>query len=104
MKHLLIALLLVLSTVVAEARPAKWCGWWMRTQFGGGPEYNLARNWKKRGVPTSPHIGAVVVWPHHVGYIVGQDSKGRWLIKSGNDGNKVRTRVWNLRGAVFRSI
>ncbi len=22
-------------------RPARWCGWYMRTQFGGGPEYNL---------------------------------------------------------------
>ena len=31
------------------SRPGKWCGWWMRTQLGGGPEYNLARNWARRG-------------------------------------------------------
>src|SRR5680860_1720840 len=53
------------------ARPARWCGWWMRTQKGGGPELNLARNWARWGHPSGPKVGAVVVWPHHVGMITG---------------------------------
>jgi hypothetical protein len=83
------------------ARPAQWCGWWMRTQFGGGPEYNLAWNWRRRGTPSQPHIGAIVVWRHHVGYITGRTSKG-WIVKSGNDSNAVRARVRSLKGAVIR--
>src|SRR5687767_11297002 len=47
-------------------RPSRWCGWWMRTQKGGGSELNLARNWKNWGRPTGPRVGAVVVWNHHV--------------------------------------
>lgn len=87
-------------------RPAKWCGWWMRTQFGGGPEYNVARNWAKRGTSAGgPAVGAVVVWPHHVGIIVGRAENGRWLVKSGNDSNAVRTRARGLGGAIaFRYV
>jgi hypothetical protein len=83
-------------------RPKRWCGWWMRTQRGGGPEFNLARNWAKYGRSTAPQVGAVVVWRSHVGEIVGQAGSGQWLIRSGNDGGQVRTRVWSLKGAVFR--
>ena len=42
-------------------KPARWCGWWMRTQKGGGPEMNLARNWARWGSPSGPRVGAVVV-------------------------------------------
>jgi len=83
------------------ARPAHWCGWYMRTQYGGGPEYNLAWSWRKRGVPSSPHIGAIVVWRHHVGFITGRTAKG-WIVKSGNDSNAVRSRVRSIKGAVIR--
>lgn len=85
-------------------KPGKWCGWWMRTQFGGGPEYNVAWNWRKRGVASSPHVGAVVVWRHHVGVIVGRAPNGMWIVKSGNDGNAVRTRARSIAGAVIRSL
>jgi hypothetical protein len=87
-------------------RPGKWCGWWMRTQFGGGPEYNLARNWSKRGVSANgPQVGAVVVWPHHVGYITGRSADGRWIVKSGNDGGRVRERARSVSGAIaFRMV
>ena len=84
------------------ARPGKWCGWWMRTQKGGGPQYNVAWNWRRWGSPTSPQVGAVVVWPHHVGVITGQAANGRWVVKSGNDGNRVRERARSVSGAVFR--
>jgi hypothetical protein len=84
-------------------RPARWCGWWMRTQKGGGPELNLARNWANWGRPSGPQVGAVVVWPHHVGVITGRAANGQWIVKSGNDGGRVRERPRSVAGAVFRT-
>lgn len=83
-------------------RPGRWCGWWMRTQKGGGSELNLARNWKGWGRPTGPRVGAVVVWNHHVGMITGRTADGNWIVKSGNDGGRVRERPRSVAGAVFR--
>lgn len=83
-------------------RPSRWCGWWMRSQKGGGPELNLARNWAKWGRPTGPRVGAVVVWRSHVGMITGRNAAGQWIVKSGNDGGQVRERVRSVKGAVFR--
>lgn len=83
-------------------RPGKWCGWWMRTQKGGGPEFNVAWNWRKYGSPSGPQVGAVVVWRHHVGMIVGRAENGKWIVKSGNDGGAVRTRARSVSGAIFR--
>jgi hypothetical protein len=74
----------------------------MRTQLGGGPEYNLAANWRHYGRASGPQVGAVVVWPHHVGMITGRASNGLWIVKSGNDGNAVRERARSVSGAVFR--
>ncbi len=87
----------------AGGRPRAWCGWWMRTQLGGGPEYNLAANWRNYGRPSGPQVGAVVVWPHHVGMITGRAANGQWIVKSGNDGNAVRERPMSVAGAVFRA-
>ena len=83
-------------------KPARWCGWWMRTQKGGGPEMNLARNWARWGSPSGPRVGAVVVWPHHVGLITGQTARSEWIVRSGNDGGRVRERPPSVAGAVFR--
>jgi hypothetical protein len=83
-------------------RPSQWCGWWMRTQRGGGPEYNLAWNWTKYGSPGSPQVGAVVVWSHHVGMITGRAANGQWIVKSGNDSGRVRERARSISGAVVR--
>jgi hypothetical protein len=86
-------------------RPAAWCGWQMRQWFGGGPEYNLAINWASRGVATVAHVGAVVVWPHHVGYITGRANDGRWIVKSGNYANRIAEVPMSLRGVVaFRDL
>lgn len=85
-------------------RPRAWCGWWMRTQRGGGPEYNLAWNWSRRGKPTEPKVGAVVVWRHHVGEITGRAKNGQWIVRSGNDGGRVRERPRSVAGAVFRIL
>ncbi|MFN3868834.1 MAG: hypothetical protein ACK4MF_07205 [Hyphomicrobiaceae bacterium] len=86
----------------AGGRPRQWCGWWMRTQRGGGPHLNVAWNWRNYGSPASPQVGAVVVWRHHVGQIVGRAADGRWLVQSGNDGGAVRTRPRSVAGAVIR--
>jgi hypothetical protein len=105
---LAIAVLAMVGVSSAEARnsaggrPSQWCGWWMRTQLGGGPEYNLAANWRGWGRPSKPQVGAVVVWPHHVGMITGKASNGKWIVKSGNDGGAVRERPRSVEGAVFR--
>jgi hypothetical protein len=91
----------------ADARPAQWCGWFMRQVFGVADRaYNVARNWARWGHRAAgPQIGAVVVWWHHVGLIEGgPDAHGRWLVRSGNDGHAVRTRYLSLAGAIaFRT-
>jgi hypothetical protein len=82
-------------------RPAAWCGWEMRQLVSGdpGPAFNLARNWAHWGQSGPAGVGAVVVWPHHVGKIVGQEG-GEWVIESGNDGHRVRTRPLSIAGAI----
>jgi hypothetical protein len=74
----------------------------LRTQKGGGPELNLASNWRHWGRPSGARVGAVVVWAHHVGMITGRTASGQWIVKSGNDGGRVRERPRSVRGAVFR--
>ena len=82
-------------------RPRAWCGWQMRQLVGidPGPQFNLARNWTRWGHPGPAGIGAVVVWPHHVGKIVGRQD-GMWVIQFGNDDNRLRTRPLSIGGAI----
>jgi hypothetical protein len=88
-------------------RPGAWCGWYARQLVGSdpGPAYNLARNWARWGRASSPGVGVMVVWPHHVGMITGQAPNGQWIVKSGNDGGgKVRERARSIAGAIaFRA-
>jgi hypothetical protein len=73
----------------------------MRQLVGADPgqAYNLARNWAHWGHAGPAGIGAVVVWAHHVGKIVGREG-GQWVIESGNDGHQVRTRPRSIGGAI----
>jgi hypothetical protein len=89
------------SQVQDMRRPAAWCGWQMRQLVSGdpGPSFNLARNWARWGQSGPAGIGAVVVWSHHVGKIVGQQG-GMWIIESGNDGHQLRTRPLSIAGAI----
>lgn len=84
-----------------RGRPSAWCGWEMRQLVSGdpGPEFNLARNWAHWGRSGPPGIGAIVVWSHHVGKIVGREG-GEWVIESGNDDHAVRTRPRSIAGAI----
>lgn len=91
-------------------RPGRWCGWFMQhdtgvTSRGTGLNLNRAIEWSRVGHPTSPGVGVIVVWRHHVGKIVGQTDKGQWIVRSGNDGRRVRERPRSIANAVaFRSI
>jgi hypothetical protein len=83
-------------------KPRAWCGWWMRKHLGvANPAGNLARWWAGYGRPAhGPHVGAIVVWRHHVGRITGRTADGRWIVKSGNDGHRVRERPRSVAGAI----
>ena len=81
-----------------------WCGWWMRSRHGGGPVYNLAWAWAKRGQPSDPHTGAIAVFRHHVVELVEHVKGNIWIAISGNDGNRVRTRPRSIQGAVIRAL
>jgi len=86
-----------------DIRPTAWCGWYMRQIFHvADRSYNWAPNWAQWGHASfGPQVGAVVVWTYHVGLIAGgPDKQGRWLVKSGNDGNAVRTRYLSIAKAI----
>lgn len=88
--------------VVNWIKPRAWCGWWMRRHLGvANPAGNLARWWAGYGRPAhGPHVGAIVVWRHHVGRITGRTADGRWIVRSGNDGHRVRERPRSVAGAI----
>ena len=65
----------------------------------------LARNWARVGSRAyGPAAGVIVVWRHHVGIITGQDARGRWIVKSGNDGGRVRERVRSLSHVIAMRV
>jgi hypothetical protein len=89
-----------------HGRPSAWCGWWLGRHLGmGDRRLWLARNWAQVGRNIGrPQVGAVVVWRHHVGIITGR-AGAQWIIKSGNDGRRVRERPRSIAGAIaFRRV
>ena len=101
-----------LRRVMAEGagrvvRPRAWCGWWLGRYLGMlDRKLWLARNWTHVGRPAhGPHVGAIVVWARgrrhgHVGIITGRTADGRWIVKSGNDGHRVRERPRSVADAI----
>ena len=86
--------------------PSRWCGCYLAHYFGMPHRKDLwrARNWVHVGRATRPRVGAIVVWRNHVGVIVGKTARG-WVVKSGNDGNRVRSRVRTIHNAIaFRAL
>lgn len=102
---LLCVLLSTCNNAPAFARPpgcpVKWCGCFMRIEEGrSDPSLNLARNWARVGRDAGgPAVGVLVVWPNHVGKITGREASG-WIVRSGNDGGRVRERVRSVAGAI----
>lgn len=95
----------VRETIRAVGRPRAWCGWWLGRHLGMTTRHLWkASNWASVGSNAGgPRVGAIVVWRHHVGIITGHNAMG-WVVKSGNDGHRVRERVRSLAGAIaFRS-
>lgn len=94
------------ATMPGLARPARWCGWYARHHLvpaDPGPRFNAACAWRDYGTAASgPAVGVLVIWcskhHRHVGKIVGGEP-GQWIIKSGNDGGRVRERLRSVRGA-----
>lgn len=89
-----------------HGRPAAWCGWWLGQHLGiSNRNLWIARNWASVGSSSGgPQVGAIVVWRHHVGIITGHNAMG-WVVKSGNDGHRVRERPRSLAHAIaFRRV
>ncbi len=85
----------------SSGRPHAWCGFAMRQWLGvADAAFNLAAHWIHWGHPGSPALGAVVVYPHHVAQIVGPCHDGGCIMRSGNDGNAIRTRWRKLAGNI----
>lgn len=107
----LVALACLMAVLPAEARKyhhhVPWCGLYMM-QITGKHNPRLARaiEWRREGYDAGgPCVGCIVVWPHHVGKIVGRNDRGQWMVLSGNDGNRVRTRPRDLgRAVAFRRL
>jgi hypothetical protein len=105
---ILLTIGLVGLSSAADARTG-WCGQYARQNLVAsdpGTQYNLACNWRNWGRPTSAQVGAMVIWcsskHRHVGKIVGPCVGDKCLVKSGNDGGAVRTRMRSVAGATFR--
>ena len=107
---------LIIGAIVAAtlATPAQvrtpWCGIYARKHLVAsdpGPAFNPACEWLEWGSPTSPHVGAPVIWRRakgrgHIGKTTGTDANENFLITSGNDGGAVRTRARSITGTRFR--
>jgi hypothetical protein len=98
------------ETVSYEGRPAgcphAWCGCWLASHLGiSGRSLWLARNWARIGHSAGgPQVGAIAVWPHHVGQVRAVDGN-RILLLSGNDGRAVRERWRTTAGIIaYRGI
>lgn len=94
------------TSVALAGRPSgcparAWCGCWLAHYLGMPARHLwLAANWRFVGRPAGgPAVGAIVVWRHHVGIITGR-AGSRWVVKSGNDGRRVRERPRALAGAI----
>ncbi len=85
-----------------DPRPRAWCGYWMRHRHGVADRaYNLARKWAAWGSAASgPCKGCIGVQPHHVFEVVEVIGPGKVLAISGNDGNRVRTRIRSTRHVI----
>lgn len=92
--------------VVHSPRPRAWCGWWLGRQLGLlSRSLWLARNWAHVGSPAGKHVGAIVVWRHHVGKITAVRADGAIKVLSGNDGRAVRDRWRSARGVIaYRAL
>lgn len=61
----------------------------------------LARSFASYGTPApGPVPGAIVVFPHHVGFVMRVEGPGRIRVVSGNHGHRVGEGVYSTRRAI----
>ena len=98
---LCVALASTAAHASADPRPERWCGWQLRQWLHVADRaYNRAAHWAEYGTAAAgAAVGVIVVWPHHVGKITG-GSPGHWIVKSGNDGHRVRERERDVSRAI----
>jgi uncharacterized protein (TIGR02594 family) len=70
-----------------------WCSglacWCMEQGGYRSPRDARAISWRSWGRETEPRLGAVVVFPHHVGFFMGRRDDGRIDLLGGNQSNRV---------------
>lgn len=94
------------------ARPSncparRWCGCYLAERFGlTDRRLWAARQWLRVGRElTGPRVGAIAVYPHHVGVITEVIAPNRFKMLSGNDGGAVRERERSTVGVIgYRQI
>lgn len=78
----------------------KWCGCFLVKHLGlSDRSLWVARNWARVGRASSLHVGAIVVWRHHVGKVTAIEGN-RIRVLSGNDGRRVRDRWRSPAGII----
>jgi uncharacterized protein (TIGR02594 family) len=86
-------------------RPRQWCAAFAnmvleRTGHRGSGSA-AAVSFARYGSPApGPVPGAIVVFPHHVGFVVGVAGPGRVRVVSGNHGHRVGEGVYSTRGVI----
>jgi len=61
----------------------------------------LARSFAHYGRPApGPVPGAIVVFPHHVGFVIRAEGSGRIRVVSGNHGHRVGEGLYSMRRAI----
>jgi uncharacterized protein (TIGR02594 family) len=61
----------------------------------------VARSFARYGSPApGPVPGAIIVFPHHVGFVIGVEGPGRVRVVSGNHGHRVGEGVYSTRGVI----
>jgi uncharacterized protein (TIGR02594 family) len=60
-----------------------------------------ARSFARYGSPApGPVPGAIIVFPHHVGFVIGGAGPGKVRVVSGNHGHRVGEGVYSTRGVI----
>lgn len=93
---------LVTPAQARDPRPRAWCGWALRQWLHvADKRFNRAIAWAHFGTRADgPAAGVIAVWRHHVGLVVSVPGPGRIVLKSGNDGHRVRIRERSSKGVI----
>ena len=86
-------------------RSHDWCAEFanlvLRRTGHSGSGSALARSFESYGRPApGPVPGAIVVFPHHVGFVMRVEGPGRIRVVSGNHGHRVGEGVYSTRRAI----